>query len=285
MTIDVLVVGSINQDIVCQVAELPAPGQTVAGFGIARHPGGKGLNQAVAAARWGASTAMIGQVGDDAAGDQLLEVLHAAGVDVTGIGRLAGGQTGQALIFVSTAGENMIVVAGGVNLSLAAPPVSPAAKVVLAQLETPVATTAAVFEQARAAGAMTLLNAAPALPEGAALFALADVIIVNQTERASYGALLDGRRLVVTLGAAGASLIESGAETHVVGEAARVVDTTGAGDCFCGVLAAGLAAGAEMLGAMAIANAAAARSTETAGAASSMPVKFGDPCPSTPLRV
>lgn len=285
MTIDVLVVGSINQDIVCQVAELPAPGQTVAGFGIARHPGGKGLNQAVAAARWGAATAMIGQVGDDAAGDQLLEVLHAAGVDVTGIGRLAGGQTGQALIFVSTAGENMIVVAGGVNLSLAAPPVSPAAKVVLAQLETPVATTAAVFEQARAAGAVTVLNAAPALPEGAALFPLADVIIVNQTERASYGALLDGRRLVVTLGAAGASLIESGAETHVVGEAARVVDTTGAGDCFCGVLAAGLAAGAEMLGAMAIANAAAARSTETAGAASSMPVKFGDPCPSTPLRV
>jgi ribokinase len=278
---DVLVVGSINQDIVCSVVELPTPGETVAGLGVARHPGGKGLNQAVAAARWGAATGMIGQAGDDADGDRLLEVLRAAGVDVTGIGRRAGGQTGQALIFVSAAGENMIVVAGGVNLTLSPPLIVPAARVVLAQLETPVAATAAVFKTARAAGAVTLLNAAPALPEGAALFPLADAIIVNQTELTSYGALLDGRRLVVTLGSAGASLIESGAETHVEGCAAKVVDTTGAGDCFCGVLAAELSAGSDMLEAMRNANAAAARSTETAGAASSMPVP---PVPYSPQR-
>jgi ribokinase len=277
----VLVLGSINQDVVCRVAELPAPGETVAGLGLARYPGGKGLNQAVAAARWGARTAMIGQVGDDEPGRELLDVLAAAGVDVGGIGRVAGGQTGQALIFVSAAAENMIVVAGGVNLSLGPPADLPHAEVVLAQLETPIATTASVFEQARARGSLTILNAAPALAEGAALFPLADVIIVNEGELARYtGAApatsLLGRpdqRLVVTLGAAGAALIDGERVLDIPGQAALPVDTTGAGDCFCGVLAAELAAGSEITLAMAWANAAAARSTETAGAASSMPTR------------
>lgn len=271
---DVLVIGSINQDIVCTVAELPAPGETVAGLGVARHPGGKGLNQAVAAARWGASTAMIGQVGDDAAGRQLTAVLAGAGVDTGAIAVVPEGLTGHAYIFVSAAGENMIVVAGGVNRTLETPTSLPSARVVLAQLETPVAATAAVFERARAACAITLLNAAPALPEGAALFPLADVVIVNEIECASYGAALAGKPLVVTRGAAGAAVIDADGETHVPGCAAKVVDTTGAGDCFCGVLAAELAAGADMLSAVAMANAAAARSTETAGAASSMPLRF-----------
>lgn len=271
---DVLVIGSINQDIVCTVAELPVPGETVAAPSVARHPGGKGLNQAVAAARWGAPTAMIGQVGDDAAGRELTAVLAGAGVDTGAIAVAPEGLTGHAYIFVSTAGENMIVVAGGVNRTLEAPTSLPSARVVLAQLETPVAATAAVFEAARAAGAITLLNAAPALPEGAALFPLADVVIVNAIECASYGAALAGKPLVVTQGAAGAAVIDADGETHVPGRAAKVVDTTGAGDCFCGVLAAELAAGADMLSAVAMANAAAARSTETAGAASSMPLRF-----------
>lgn len=293
----VCVLGSINLDNVCAVAELPAPGETVAGLGVSRFPGGKGLNQAVAAARWGAPTAMIGAVGEDEAGRELLEMMARTGVATAGVTVDVEAPTGQAYIFVSAAGENMIVVAGGANLGL--PPPRPAPidlasfKVFLTQLETPVAAARALFEDVRAAGpGLTLLNAAPALSEGAGLFSLADVVIVNEIELARYARAPapprnmeevvplareliahEGQSLVVTLGAAGVAAVDAEAAFLVPGRPAYVVDTTGAGDCFCGVLAAALSQGAELAEAMAEANAAAALSTETHGAAVSMPAR------------
>jgi ribokinase len=292
----VCVLGSINLDIVCAVAELPAPGETLAAASVSRFPGGKGLNQAVAAARWGAPTAMIGQVGEDEAGRELLEMLAAAGITTAGVTVTGGAQTGQAYLFVSAAGENMIVVAGGANLSL--PPPRPAPidlagyTVFLSQLETPVAAVRALFEDGRAGGGMTLLNAAPALAEGAQLFPLADVVIVNETELARYAGgqaeprtmeevvplarqliSREGQSVVVTLGAAGVASVDAETAFLIPGRPAYVTDTTGAGDCLCGVLAASLCEGASLAEAMAEANAAAALSTETRGAAVSMPMR------------
>jgi ribokinase len=288
----VVVLGSLNLDVVCRVETLPAPGETVAGLGVSQFPGGKGLNQAIAAARWDAPTAMIGAVGDDAAGETLLAALSEAGADGSAVVVNMAAQTGQAFIFVSAAGENVIVVAGGANLVLTAPPRFDleGVTVALAQLETPIPATRALFEAVVAAGGLTLLNAAPAIEAGATLFPLTDIIVVNETELARYArvatapertddiaALARGllcrpaQRVVVTLGAAGAMAVAADTVIQMPGRTAKVVDTTGAGDCFCGVLAASLSEGADLGQAMAQANAAAALSTEVHGAAVSMP--------------
>ncbi len=280
----VCVLGSINLDIVCQVSELPAPGETIAALGLARFAGGKGANQAAASARWGAATRLVGAVGRDEAGDELLEGLAEAGIDIAAIARLADPPTGQAYIFVSAAGENMIVVVGGANRAVAAADIAAldlaGHKVFLAQLETPIAAIAALFSTAEARAGVRILNAAPAAPEGASLFRLTDILVVNETELARYAGLdrdITGaaRRLIsrpdqsviVTLGAAGALAVSAEALIEVLGRPAKVVDTTGAGDCFCGVLAAVLADGADLAAAMALANAAASLSTERPGAA------------------
>jgi len=286
---NVVVLGSLNLDVVCRVEALPAPGETVPGLGVRRFPGGKGLNQAVAAARWGARTAMIGKVGDDEAGRYLLATLTEAGVDTASISVTGESPTGQAYIFVSASGENMIVVAGGANLGLGPPASFDPASVYLTQLETPVAAARAVFEVVAGRG-LILLNAAPAIAAGASLFPLADFIIVNEVELAHYAGVdeapfhlddvsalarrliaREGQRVIVTLGAAGAAAVDGGHAFLVPGKPAKVVDTTGAGDCFCGVLAAALSEGADLAQAMDQANAAAALSTETHGAAVSMP--------------
>jgi len=286
----VCVLGSINLDIVCRVDALPARGETVAGLSVHRFPGGKGLNQAAASARWGTSTALIGAVGDDDAADPLLDELAAAGVQTSGVARLAGVATGHGYIFVSGAGENMIVISGGANRDLTTAHVraQPAGDhtVFLSQLETPLAATAALFTSEAALRGVRILNAAPALDEGRALFPLADFIVVNEVELARYAgeegeAATQARRLisrpgqtvVVTLGAAGAAAVDASDTFVAPGLAAQVVDTTGAGDCFCGVLAATLSQGADLRQALAWANAAAALSTQTAGAAPSMPTR------------
>lgn len=291
----VCVLGSINLDIVCQVAELPAPGETVAARAVARYPGGKGLNQAVAAARWGVATSMIGAVGADEAGAELRGVLTGAGVDSAAVSVNPDMVTGHAYILVSAAAENMIVVAGGANLGLTpsaalAARIEPAGAVLLAQLETPLAATAAFFGRHDAVRALKVLNAAPAVAGGEALFPLANVLIVNETELARFAGApatpetldeisplarrlisREGQTVVVTLGAAGAAAVNANSEFVAPARPARAVDTTGAGDCFCGVLAAALSQGAPLADAMAQANAAAALSTEAAGAAVSMP--------------
>lgn len=284
----VCVLGSINLDIVCRVARLPAPGETIPAEGVERLPGGKGANQAVACARWGAAAALIGAVGRDEAAEPLLAHLRAAGVDVAGVARIAGQPTGQAHIFVSAAGENMIVVIGGANKAVGAEHVRPGDlgrhRVFLTQFETPLGAIEALF--AGAGDALKILNAAPAVAQGEALFPLADILVVNQTELARYAGAGDppvsapdveraaralisrsGQTVVVTLGAAGAVAVDGAGAILVAGRPARVVDTTGAGDCFCGVLAASLSEGASLEDALGDANAAASLSTERPGAA------------------
>ena len=277
----VCVLGSINLDIVCRVAELPAPGETVTASSMAEYAGGKGANQALASARWGAATTLIGAVGEDAAATLLLDHLRSAGVSTDGILRLAGLPTGRAHINVCDAGENIIVVVGGSNLAVSVAQVRGADMAVhsvfLSQLETPLPAIEAFFTVGEG---VRILNAAPARPDAAALFPLADILVVNETELARYAGLdvrdvdlaarrlisRDGQHVVVTLGAAGARVV--GAETSfaVPGQPANVVDTTGAGDCFCGVMAAALSEGAALEHAVALANAAAAVSTEYPGA-------------------
>jgi ribokinase len=288
----VCVIGSLNLDIVCRVAELPLPGETVAGLGVERLPGGKGGNQAVAAALCGAVTNLIGAVGRDEAGAVMLAAMRGAGVVTDHVVELTDHPTGQAFIWVSAAGENSIVVAGGANLALAPTDVDTSAgcTVFLAQLETPVDAIAALFTSPSAQSGTRILNAAPAVEDGRRLFALTDILIVNETELARYTAdtpvHLDdittaarqlisraGQTVIVTLGKAGAMAVDNKGLVIVEGRTAAVVDTTGAGDCFCGVLAARLAAGEPLETAMAWANTAAALSTERLGATPSMPTR------------
>ncbi len=260
---EVVVVGSLNVDLVVAVDHRPAPGETVLGGDVATHPGGKGANQAVAAARLGGRVAMLGCVGDDPHGELLLSSLRSAGVDDRHVRRLADVPSGIATITVTPDGQNAIVVSPGANARLGATDVLEArsllagARVVVAQLEVPLA----VVERAAAAaaGVTVVLNAAPAQPLPATLLKRVDVLVVNEQEA---GVLLEGeapdaedaedaaRRLlglgpraaVITLGAGGAvHAADDGRAGHVPTSAVSVVDTTGAGDAFVGALALALA--------------------------------------------
>lgn len=276
---DVVVVGSLNLDLVARTPRLPGPGETVQGTGYAELPGGKGLNQAVAAARAGARVAMVGALGDDAAGVALRDVARAEGIDDRHVLDVAGVPTGRALIAVDDAAENSIVVVPGANGAVVLTDLPPA-RVVLAQLEVDPAVVAAAFREARAHGALTVLNPAPAERATADLLALADVVIPNEHELAVLGgrealAAAGVRTLVVTLGAAGADLVDlssPGAPTHRVDPfAVDPVDTTGAGDAFCGGLAARIAAGDDLAVALVFAAANGALATTRPGAVPSLP--------------
>jgi ribokinase len=288
-TPQIVVVGSYNQDVSFQVARLPAPGETCLSLGRLESPGGKGSNQAIQAARAGAATAMVAAVGFDGAGDGALSLWEREGIDITAVTRLAGAGTGLAMILVDAAAENVIVVDSGANMRLAAPHIEAAAgligaaKLVLAQLETPVAATIRAFQIARSAGATTVLNAAPA-PEriDPDLLALTDILIVNQGEGralsghddpSEIGANLSqrvGRAAVVTLGAEGAVLFERGRAPHASpSPTVQVVDTTGAGDAFTGAFAARLVASGDARAALAWGLAAGALACTTLGASQS----------------
>ena len=272
---DVCVVGSSNLDLVATAAVLPLPGETVLGHGYAEHPGGKGLNQAVAAARAGARTAFVSAVGDDEAGSRLLATMELDGIDTTGVVRTPGVPTGRALIGVSDAGENSIIVVPGANAMVVATSLS-GTRVVLAQLEVPVAEVRRAFEVARASGAVTVLNPAPAQQLPAALLELCDVVVPNEHEVELLGGVealqaLGARAVVVTQGSSGATLHQNGTTTHIAAFAVIPVDTTGAGDTFCGWLSARIAAGDELVDALRSASAAAALSTTRAGAVPSIP--------------
>jgi ribokinase len=284
----VCVLGSINLDNVCRVARLPGPGETIVAESFERFAGGKGANQAVAAAAWGSPTALIGAVGRDEAGDRLLAHLEDRDVNVSAVTRLADAPTGQAHICVAPSGENTIVVVGGANRAVTAGHVRAAdtsgCQVFLSQLETPLETIEALFAGEAARAGVTILNAAPAVAAARVLFPLADVVVVNQGELAVFGRVAEatdamgavasarrlisrtGQTIIVTLGAAGALAVTADSHMVVVGHPAHVLDTTGAGDCFCGVLAAALAEGGSIAQALALANHAAAISTERAGA-------------------
>ena len=291
---DVCVLGSINLDIVASVERLPLPGETVVAQNLAQFPGGKGANQAVAAARMGARTLMIGAVGADEPGSRMRDTLQDSGVDISMIGIDPDHPTGQAFINVSEAGENAIVIVPGANAAL-----SPGAVraeelrgcgVFLAQLECPVEAIKSLFSSDIARRGITILNAAPALPQGATLFSLTDILILNESELGAYANLADppkdmeavvktarqlikqdGQTVIVTLGARGAVVIDRARGDLIPGRRANVVDTTGAGDCFCGTLAAGLAHGLGLNEAARFATTAASISVERAGAATSIP--------------
>ncbi|MFC0204637.1 ribokinase [Novosphingobium soli] len=290
----VSVFGSLNLDVALRLPSRAGWGQTVLVAQSARAVGGKGLNQAVAAARFGSATRMAGAVGADAAGTLLVEALAAEGVDTAHLEILEGQDSGRATILIEPGGDNMIAVEPAANLAAGAQRARGAiqadTRVVLAQLESDVDAIAALFASPEAAAACRILNAAPARPEGARLFDLCDMLIFNQSEFAAYlqldrepaslDELIAGRRLltrpgqvvVVTLGALGSAAVWADREVFAPAfAAAAVVDTSGAGDCFCGVLAACIDQGMGIAEALRLANAAASLSVGRSGAARSMP--------------
>ena len=278
-----MVVGSLNLDLVATATRLPGPGETVLGSTFSEHAGGKGLNQAIAAARSGATVALVGAVGDDDAGRRLRAVAADDGIDVSGLATSASTATGRALITVDDHAENSIVVIPGANALVGADVdgvAMPPARVVLAQLEIPIDAVIHAIRSGRAAGARTILNPGPAqaLPDD--LLAACDIVVPNEHELELIGGLqsLHDRgvaAVVVTRGAAGVSVSEStnGALTHWTVDAVPVtpVDTTGAGDAFCGALAARLAAGDDLRAAGGFAAAAGALATTRQGAVPSLP--------------
>jgi ribokinase len=264
MRTDVVVVGSLNADLVTRVARFPAPGETVGGHDFKVHPGGKGANQAYAAARLGGRVFMIGRVGTDAHGDLLTTSLQQAGVDVANVGRDPEAPTGLALITLDNAGENQIVLVSGANGRLQPEHVLAcegriaSAAVVLLQLEVPMATVEAAARVARAGGATVILDPAPAQALSPALLDCVDYLTPNQSELAvltgegpgreeRIGArrLLAGgrRRVVVKKGEEGARLFDGDREYFWPALRVPVVDSTGAGDAFNAALAVALAEG------------------------------------------
>lgn len=297
---DLLVVGSANADLVVGVERRPAAGETVLGSDLAVHPGGKGGNQAVAAARLGARTALLARVGDDAHGRLLLESQRAAGVETAGI-LVGGAPTGVALITVDPSGDNSIVVSPGANARLtqqdirAAGPLFAAARVVSVQLEIPLETVAEVAA-AKAADTRLVLNPSPPAPLPDHVLAACDPLVVNEHEarymlgddagstpeewaRALLG--LGPQSVVVTLGAAGALVADgrTGEVVTVPSLKVEAVDTTGAGDAFTAALAWRLGLGEELAQAAAFAVRVGAAAVTRQGAQASFPTAQEIPAP------
>lgn len=239
MTSRVCVVGSVNMDLMFDVADLPRPGETVLASSLTYAPGGKGGNQAIAAARAGARVQFVGALGEDAAADQLRANLLTNGVGLDGTVELPG-PSGTAVIVVDAAAENTIVVAPGANANLTVTPDLLAdCDVMLTQLEIPVQTAIAAARTARSAGAVVMVNASPSGHDRGLLGELAavvDVVICNEREADDWH--WPPPHLVVTLGARGARYIGVDGEFEIPAPSVAAVDTTGAGDVFTGVLAA-----------------------------------------------
>ncbi len=250
MAARVCVVGSVNADLTFTVDVLPRPGQTVLASSLSSAPGGKGGNQAVAAARAGASVQLVAALGSDSAAEQLRTHLRDNEVGLDGVVTVAG-PSGSAAILVDAAAENSIVVAPGANAHLRVDgaevrAVIAESDVVLMQLEIPISTAVAAARTARAAGSVVMVNASPAGArphELLALSELADVVVVNEAEAREWHWPVP--HLVITRGSRGASYLSEDERFDVPAPAVGAVDTTGAGDVFAGVLAAGWLAGHE----------------------------------------
>ena len=292
----ILVVGSINVDIVALTERLPTPGETVTGGTLLINYGGKGANQAVAARRLGADVRFIGCIGEDTFGPQLRQSLAAEGIGVHGLTTLAGMHSGTAVIVVDAAGRNQIAVASGANLHLTVdwvrrfPEDFAWAQVVICQLEVPLDTVLWTLRTARQHGATTVLNPAPAQPVPPEIWPLVDYLTPNEVEAAQVSGLplatlndadnvartllARGPRVVIlTLGVQGAFVGTLDHMVHIPAFPVTVVDTTAAGDAFTGALAVALAEGCPLAGAVRFANAAAGLACIQRGAQNSLPVR------------
>jgi ribokinase len=270
MTSRVLVVGSVNVDVVLRLPRLADAGETVLAEEVLRGFGGKGANQAVAAATAGADVSLLGRVGADAAGSAYRERLAAFGVDVTLLLATPGQRTGTAYVMVDRAGENSIVVDAGANAAVGVDDLGPLDRlrpgdVLLTQCELPSDVVAAAVRTGHEAGATVVLNLAPYIVLPADVLSLCAAVVVNEAEAAELGAGLPPDSLVVTRGAAGAVWGDV-AQPAIDVPAGEVVDTTGAGDAFCGALAAALASGLGRGPTLALAVAAGAAAVRRVGA-------------------
>ena len=294
MSRGVVVLGSVNADLVLRCAQLPLPGQTVHGRDFETLPGGKGANQAVAAARLGAAVSFIGCVGGDEFGRSARELLAAEGIDTQHLHLIDGVRTGVAMILVDDAGQNCIALAAGANAALSVAHVDAAsatiqgAALLICQLESPLPVVQRGIALARAAGVPVLLNPAPMQQLPAGLLAQVDILVPNETEAAALldlppGAGFDAaaaatqlralgpRTVIVTLGASGVQIASDEIELHLEAPKVRAVDTTGAGDTFIGAYAAARCEGAGEIAAIELAQRAAAISVTRAGAIAAMP--------------
>jgi ribokinase len=292
----VFVAGSINMDVVATADRHPRIGETVAGKTVLYFPGGKGANQAVAAAKLGAPTTLIGRLGKDTFGDELKTFLAEQGVDLSFVQAIATAHTGTAIITVAET-DNTIVVIPGANALVDATDVAAATlakgDIAVSQFEIPLPAITAFFQRARAAGATTVLNPAPAIAFGAELLDLVDILILNESELglltktelcdsdddarfidAARSLQTGGDKIIcVTLGRRGVLALARGEPLIIPGRSVDAIDSTGAGDCFVGAVAAQLAEGKPIHDALVYANAAASISVQRMGAAPSMPTK------------
>jgi ribokinase len=291
---DVFVMGSINQDFVLKVERRPQPGETVTNAKLSTHNGGKGANQAAAAALLGASVAFLGRVGDDEFGEPLVQALQEKGIDTSLVERASGNSTGAAFITVTPDGENAITVAPGANRSLTPEDVDAAAdaigdaRVFVAQMEIPVQSVLRAVEVAAEQGTRALVNLAPTFEVPRQLLEKLDPLVVNVHEAAFLlgrevervdGALSAApellssgpRSAVITIGEDGAVLADGESVDHLPAPEVEVVDTTGAGDAFVGALATQLARGASLREAVAYAVRAGAAAVTKEGAQGALP--------------
>lgn len=294
MSSAIVMVGSVNMDLMLRCPHLPLPGETVLGSDFRTLPGGKGANQAVAAARLGASVSLIGCVGSDSFGEQAMFALHAEGIDLRHLHVVSGAATGVAMVLVEDSGENSITLASGANASLSVEQIDAASAVIagaallVCQLETPLDSIQRAIAIAHAAGVPVLLNPAPAqsLPnrllrqitwlvpnEGeAALLSSCSIAEPADAQDAAQVLVRRGAAsVIVTLGARGVVWGDANGSGHQVAKSARVHDTTGAGDAFVGALAAELALGRPLGDAIEFAQCVAAYSVERIGAQAAMP--------------